>query len=378
VPSSYSNDPSNPTPLVWTGSVSPYKRRIKGSVGDSDKADYLTFKVLPNQKLTSITLTLYNSTDGIAFIGLQEGSQIIQSSFTGTTKNWTHFGPAQEDAVVGTNLISKLGGTLTEGTYSIWIQQLGAKTDYSFNLQLEEISRETNQILNGGPGNDIINGGTGADTMIGGLGNDTYVVDHAGDMVTEKENQGIDNVQSSVSFSLGDYLENLTLTGSEAINATGNTAANTLTGNSSNNTLNGGAGVDILTGLSSIDTTLGRGTVDTLTGGTENDTFILGDTRGFFYSDGSTATSGKSDYARITDFASGDKIQLKGKSSDYILKKNYSVIGVTGKGYGLYRNDGVGLGATTGLDDRDEFIALIQSQTNFKLNLANTSQFTYI
>ena len=31
----------------------------------------------------------------------------------------------------------------------------------------------------------VLSGGTGADTMRGGAGNDTYVVDNAGDIVTE-------------------------------------------------------------------------------------------------------------------------------------------------------------------------------------------------
>ena len=78
--------------------------------------------------------------------------------------------------------------------------------------------------------------------MIGGIGNDTYVVDNAGDVVTENANEGTDTVQSAVTYTLGANVENLTLTGAAAINGTGNALDNVLTGNSANNVLTGGAG----------------------------------------------------------------------------------------------------------------------------------------
>jgi len=109
-------------------------------------------------------------------------------------------------------------------------------------------------IVNGTSGDDTLNGGLGADTLIGGLGNDTYIVDNAGDVVTEVANAGIDTVQSTVSYILGTNLENLTLTGTGAIDATGNTVANVLVGNSAANTLNGGSGADNMTGGAGNDT----------------------------------------------------------------------------------------------------------------------------
>ncbi|HET9865761.1 MAG TPA: calcium-binding protein, partial [Nitrospira sp.] len=100
--------------------------------------------------------------------------------------------------------------------------------------------------LNGGGGNDTIDGGLGNDTMVGGTGDDTYIVNVATDVVTEGSNAGTDTVFSSVTLTLANNVENLTLTGSAAINGTGNALNNVLRGdtNSASNTLAGGAGND--------------------------------------------------------------------------------------------------------------------------------------
>jgi len=105
----------------------------------------------------------------------------------------------------------------------------------------------------------------GADSMRGGAGNDRYIVDHAGDTVTELVDQGYDIVESSVSFSLaGQYAEELRLTGSANVNGTGNSLGNALWGNSGNNLLRGEGGFDQLHG--------GLG-MDTLAGGAGGDLF---------------------------------------------------------------------------------------------------------
>jgi Ca2+-binding RTX toxin-like protein len=128
-----------------------------------------------------------------------------------------------------------------------------------------------NNTLTGDAGNDTLNGGTGTDTLIGGLGDDTYVTD-GGDTITEAANAGTDTVQSSATITLGANLENLTLTGSAAINGTGNTLSNVLTGNSGANRISGGGGNDTIIGGAGNDTLEGAAGNDSLTGGEGTDT----------------------------------------------------------------------------------------------------------
>lgn len=136
-----------------------------------------------------------------------------------------------------------------------------------------------NDFLYGGRGNDTLDGGKGDDHLRGGDGNDRYYVD-LNDIVTEDRHGGIDIVYSASTYTLGDNVEILTLTGSADHYGTGNDMDNLITGNSGNNTLGGAGGDDIIDG--------GKG-ADTMRGGTGNDTFLVdnsGDTVGEYQNAG--------------------------------------------------------------------------------------------
>jgi len=133
----------------------------------------------------------------------------------------------------------------------------------------------SNDSLEGGAGHDTLNGGAGDDTMLGGAGNDTYVVDSIGDQVTEAASEDIDTVQTSVTYALSLNVENLTLTGTGAINGTGNELANLMVGNAGNNNLDGGLGNDNLSGGAGNDTLNGGADDDVMGGGSGDDTYVV-------------------------------------------------------------------------------------------------------
>ena len=91
-----------------------------------------------------------------------------------------------------------------------------------------------------------------------GCGNDLYIVDNSADVVIEHADAGHDIVRASASFVLGEHIEDLELTGSAAIDATGNAMQNTLRGNAGANRLDGGGGNDLLVGGAGNDTYLLR------------------------------------------------------------------------------------------------------------------------
>jgi Ca2+-binding RTX toxin-like protein len=136
--------------------------------------------------------------------------------------------------------------------------------------------RGENDSLFGGLGFDTLDGGVGDDLLHGGQNDDIYIVDSPGDVVVEEDSDintgGLDKVQSSISYTLGDRIEDLTLIGEAVINGTGNSLDNYIIGNDKFNVLIGEVGEDTLEGLDGDDVLDGGADNDILIGGSLNET----------------------------------------------------------------------------------------------------------
>ena len=221
-------------------------------------------------------------------------------------------GGGNDTYIVGT------GDTVTEAA-SAGIDTVSSSITWTLGGNLENLTLAGSGAING-TGNalgNVLTGNSAANVLTGGAGNDTYIVG-TGDTVTEAASAGTDTVQSTVAWILGNNLENLTLTGSSAVNGTGNTLGNVLTGNSANNTLTGNAGNDNLNG--------GAGT-DTLAGGTGNDGYVLGRGYGADTLQENDTTAGNTDVLQFLSGVSTEQIWLRKVSNNLEV----SIIGTSDK-----------------------------------------------
>ena len=208
----------------------------------------------------------------------------------GNGGNDTLIGGAGNDTLfggAGANIMT--GGVGNDGYYvedsrDVVVETLGGGTDYvrasvdytlgqyveNLNLagdgNLNGTGNNFDNYVTGTIGNNRLDGGAGADVLIGYAGDDTFVIDTLNDQIIEQAASGQDTVIASITYTLGQNLENLTLTGTVKINGTGNALNNIITGNDVRNVLTGGDGNDSLSG--------GKG-IDTMIGGAGNDTYYV-------------------------------------------------------------------------------------------------------
>jgi Ca2+-binding RTX toxin-like protein len=319
---------------------------------------------------SSITYTLGANVENITLIGTTAINGIgneLDNVLKGNSAANILSGGDGNDTYVVDNIGDVVTESLDEGNDTVQSSVSHTLSANVENLTLTGASSITgtgnalDNILTGNTGNNLLNGGIGADTMTGGKGNDIYVVDNTSDVVTENANEGIDKVQSSITYTLGANVENLTLTGTDAIDGIGNAANNTLAGNAAANVLNGSIGADTLIG--------GLGN-DILQGGADDD--ILSDTSGSNLLDGGSGTD------MLTGSASNEMF-AGGTGNDTITTGNGVDIIVFNHGDGMdIVNGGVGTDNTLSLGGGIQYsdLALSKSGNDLIVEVGNGDQVT--
>ena len=330
---------------------------------------------------SAITYTLSTNVENLTLAGtatITGTGNGLDNVLTGNSAANTLTGGAGNDTYV-----VSVGDTVIEATNQ-GLDTVVSDVTWTLGANLENLTltggaaingtgNTLNNVLTGNSGNNTLNGGTGADQMAGGGGNDTYVLDNAGDVVTELANEGTDLVQSSLSYSLGANVENVTLTGTAAITATGNSLNNVLAGNSGANVLTGGAGDDTYV-VGAGDTVIeqlneGTDTVQSVI------TWTLGANLENLTLTGATAINGTGNTlnnvltgnsaANVLDGGAGDDQLTGGAGADTLLG---------GSGNDLYVVDNVGDVVTEQLN---EGLDTVQSSVSYTLS-ANVEQLTLI
>jgi Ca2+-binding RTX toxin-like protein len=284
--------------------------------------------------LSSVTYGLSANVENLTLTGaanIDATGNGLSNGLTGNAGNNRLDGGAGADTMAGGAgddgyVIDNAGDQVIE-LASQGFDKVSSSIDYVLPQNVEQLTltgsalnatgNSLDNLLFGNDQANVLDGATGADQMAGGLGDDRYVVDSANDVVIEAANAGNDTVVSSVTYTLATNVENLILTGSAALNGTGNGGDNVLVGNTGSNSLSGGAGNDVLAG--------GQGN-DLLDGGIGGDLYL------YAQGDGRDV---------ITDASGTDTIRFgAGITLDSVAARNVAVNGQTKTFISILKTEG--------------------------------------
>jgi Ca2+-binding RTX toxin-like protein len=312
-------------------------RLIGGLITDTYIVDNVgdLISELPNQGTndevySTITYTLPAEVENLLLkgtAGISGTGNNLNNRIWGNSGNNTLNGLAGDDHIIGNTGADILTGGLGNDIYEVDTEDIvtefaGQGTDevrssvtYTLPAEVENLRLEGDLLING-TGNtlpnlivgtqfaNILNGGIGADTLVGGQGSDIYEVDDAGDVVIEDSVAGIDRVVSTVTYTLpaSADIQEFYLTGTAAINGTGNNLSNTIVGNSANNTLTGGGGFNVLTGNGGADTFLFKFVDSSLSVARDTITdFVIGTDKIGLLSQGGATMNAPSSFSRAAN-----------------------------------------------------------------------------
>jgi Ca2+-binding RTX toxin-like protein len=218
----------------------------------------------------AVTVTNAGAISGTSIEAINSGDAILKLGNSGSIEGLVTAG-TRADRISNSGTID---GVIDAGGGRDIVVNTGAIGGYMTSVNLGTgndrfVNSGSAAAVFGGEGKDTfdIRGGT-VGSLNGGAGNDVYLLKDASVKITEGAMDGKDMVKSTVSYTLASdaELENLTLTGKNNIDGTGNGLNNHVTGNTGKNKLFGMDGADTLSG--------GKG-ADLLTGGADADTFVF-------------------------------------------------------------------------------------------------------
>jgi Ca2+-binding RTX toxin-like protein len=261
---------------------------INGTAGDIDTiTDLQTSDVLRFDFVGPLSSVIAQGNDPS---GLLQGQVMVGATVNGVTRLFVG-----ANSVAGAEIVVDLVGSYSASQFTVdalepWklicgpslvpLNLTGTSSDDNLiggSVNDTIVGGAGQDLLVGLDGNDFIDGGIAPDLMVGGGGNDFYIVDDAGDVVTEAALGGTDTVNADINYTLGAEVENLLLISTVAINGTGNGANNIITGNGAANLLSGLIGADTLTGAAGNDTLDGGTGADRMLGGVGDDVYIVDD-----------------------------------------------------------------------------------------------------
>jgi hypothetical protein len=150
---SLSTNQSAPTPLTAVPGINSVIGIVGTTNGVGNKENWLALTIPTGYQLSSDVLESYVSTDMQGFTGFQDGSSFVGNPETtpGAYVGYTHFGTGATNGslpatnLVGVDLLPLMANPaiaagaqgftppLPAGTYTFFIQQLGATTNYQFD-----------------------------------------------------------------------------------------------------------------------------------------------------------------------------------------------------------------------------------------------------
>jgi hypothetical protein len=160
---SLSTSQSAPTPLTASLGINSVIGTVGQTAGVGNKENWLALTIPAGLELSSDVLESYVSTDAQGFTGFQDGSSFVGNPETTPSAyvGYTHFGTGATNGanpptnLIGVDLLPLMANPadavgaqgftppLPAGTYTFFIQQLGATTNYQFDYGVSAVPEPT-------------------------------------------------------------------------------------------------------------------------------------------------------------------------------------------------------------------------------------------